>query len=73
MRIVYMGTPDFAVNPLNSLIENGYGIFPEKFSLEAYKLALKSGDIIVAYRNKWFCICITSNLYFFKRVIRCST
>lgn len=34
-----------------SLIENGYGIFPEKFSLEAYKLALKSGDIIVAYRN----------------------
>ena len=32
MKIVYMGTPDFAVNPLNALIENGYevvGVFTQ--------------------------------------------
>ena len=26
MRIVYMGTPEFAVEPLKTLIDNGYNI-----------------------------------------------
>jgi methionyl-tRNA formyltransferase len=26
LRIVYMGTPDFAVEPLRELVENGYNI-----------------------------------------------
>ncbi len=26
MKIVYMGTPDFAVAPLNALIESGYNV-----------------------------------------------
>ena len=25
MKIVYMGTPDFAVPPLAALVKNGYG------------------------------------------------
>ena len=26
MKIVYMGTPDFAVNPLRALAQNGYEV-----------------------------------------------
>ena len=26
MRIIYLGTPDFAVEPLKKLIENGYNV-----------------------------------------------
>ena len=34
-----------------ALLDNGYAMIPKSFSLEAYKLALDSGDILIAYRN----------------------
>ncbi len=43
LRIVYMGTPDFAVEPLRCLIENGYNVvgvitMPDKPAGRGYKL-----------------------------------
>ena len=46
MKIVFMGTPDFAVTPLKSLIEAGHEIslvvtMPDKPKGRGYELILK--------------------------------
>ena len=54
MRIVYMGTPDFAVNPLNSLIENGYevaGVFTQPDKPVGRKAILTPPPVKVVAEN----------------------
>ena len=54
MKIVYMGTPDFAVNPLNALIENGYevvGVFTQPDKPVGRKAILTPPPVKVVAEN----------------------
>ena len=54
MRVVYMGTPDFAVNPLNALIENGYevvGVFTQPDKPVGRKAILTPPPVKVVAEN----------------------
>lgn len=54
MRIVYMGTPDFAVNPLKSLIETGYnvvGVFTQPDKPVGRKAILTPPPVKVVAQN----------------------
>ena len=53
LRIVYMGTPEFAVEPLRCLVEGGYNVvgvitMPDKPAGRGHKVQYLSGETVCA-------------------------